>query len=101
LFVAAFWKAIKDGVTVSVAPQSVPPDMQSESPAMQLPLLLDARMNLPSSLDAQMNSGLDKLRPWMKRTDARKSLMRQARKSPTQAHLSRLIGKCNKTYYGN
>ena len=57
------WKAIKDGVSVSVALQLVPPNMQSESPAMQLPSSSDARMNLPLSLDAQMNSGLDKLRP--------------------------------------
>ena len=94
-------KAINDGLLVSNASQSVPPDRQLESPAMQLPSSSDARKNLPSSSEARMNSGLDKLRPWMKRTDARQSLMRRARKSPTQAHLSRLIGKCNKTYYGD
>ncbi len=94
-------KAIEDGVSVLVAPQSEPPDVQLESPAMQLPSSSDARMNLPSSSDARMNSALDKLCPWMKHTDARKSLMSQARKSPMQAHLSRLIGKCNKTYYGD
>ena len=101
-------KAIDDGIMVSNASQSESPAMQlpsssdaSESPAMQMPSSSDARKNLPSSSEARMNHGLDKLRPWMKRTDARQSLMRRARKSPTQAHLSRLIGKCNKTYYGD
>ena len=93
-------------------------DDVAASPAVQLPLLLvssvaSPALQLPSSLamsavklsllslDAQINSRLDNLRPWMKRADARKSLMRRARKSPTQVHLSRLIEKCNKTYYGD
>ncbi len=69
-------KAIKDGVSVLVAPQSVPPDVQSELPAVQLSSLLDARMNLPLLSDAGMISGPYKLRPWMKCTDACKLLMR-------------------------
>ena len=65
--------------------------MQSGLPTVQLQLLAEAQMIL----------GLDKLRPRMKRTNPRKSLMRQARNSPTQAHLSRFIRKCSKTYYGD